>query len=54
MELWKSSFGDVNGGARVEVAGSLAVLRDSKNPGDLLVVDLQALLVAVKSDRLRS
>jgi hypothetical protein len=46
----KSSFSDNNGGACVEVAGTLDALRDSKHPGTLLAVNLQALLTAVKSD----
>jgi hypothetical protein len=50
----KSSFSDNNGAECVEVAGTLAALRDSKNPGDLLVVGLRAFLAAVRSGRFRS
>jgi len=36
----------------VELAGSLHLLRDSKNPsGPVLVVDLRGLVAAVKSNR---
>jgi Domain of unknown function (DUF397) len=54
MKFRKSSFSDNNGAECVEVAGGLNALRDSKNPGDLLVVNLQSFLTAVKSDRLSS
>lgn len=46
----KSSFSDNNAQECVEVAGTLDALRDSKNPGTTLVVNLQALLTAVRSD----
>jgi flagellar biosynthesis regulator FlaF len=52
MSFRKSSFSDANGGACVEVAGTLDTLRDSKNPDNLLVVDLQPFLAAVTSDQL--
>jgi hypothetical protein len=49
----KSSFSNDQGGACVEVAGSLGALRDSKNPtSGVLRSDLTALLTAVKSGRL--
>jgi uncharacterized protein DUF397 len=48
----KSSFSDNNAAQCVEVAGTLDALRDSKNPAAILVVDFEALLTAVKSDRL--
>jgi hypothetical protein len=51
MEFRKSSFSDNNAAECVEVAGNLAGLRDSKNPGDLLAVDLQTFLTVVKRDR---
>lgn len=51
LRFRKSSFSDANGGVCVEVASKLDALRDSKNPDTTLVVGLQALLTAVKSDR---
>jgi hypothetical protein len=53
MRFRKSSFSDNNAAECVEVAGTLDALRDSKNPGDLLVVNLQAFLTAVKSGQFR-
>lgn len=47
----KSSFSDANGGACVEVAGTLDGVRDSKNPNAVLTVDLRPLLATLKLDR---
>jgi hypothetical protein len=52
MQFRKSGFSDNNAAECVEVAQTLDALRDSKNPGDLLVVNLQPFLTAVKADRL--
>jgi hypothetical protein len=51
--MWrKSSFSNGQGGACVEVAGSLGAVRDSKNPGGpVLRADLAPLLRAIKSGR---
>ena len=49
----KSSFSNGQGGACVEVVGTLDAVRDSKNPtGGVLRADLTALLTTVKSGRL--
>jgi hypothetical protein len=48
----KSSFSDNDAKECVEVAGTLDTLRDSKNPRDLLAVDLRKFLTAVKCDRI--
>jgi hypothetical protein len=49
----KSSRSGGNGGACVELAHTLAAVRDSKNPhGPVLRTDLGALLVEVKAGRL--
>jgi hypothetical protein len=50
-EFRKSSYSDNNAAACVEVAGALNALRDSKNPGLVLGVDLGVFLIAVKADR---
>jgi hypothetical protein len=52
--MWrKSSFSNGEGGACVEVAGSLGAVRDSKNPdGPVLRVDVAAFLAEIKSGRL--
>lgn len=48
----KSSFSDTGNGC-VEVANTLAAVRDSKNPGGpTLTVDLRGLVGAVKGGRL--
>lgn len=51
---WRtSSFSNGNGGACVEIAGTLNAVRDSKNPnGGVLRLDLAALLTDIKSGRL--
>jgi hypothetical protein len=52
LSFRKSSFSDNNGMACVEVAGTLNALRDSKNPGPLLHVNLKPLLTTLKSPHL--
>lgn len=52
-ERWrKSTRSGGNNGACVEVAHTLAAIRDSKNPRVAVSVDAQALLAAVKAGRL--
>lgn len=49
----KSSYSNGEGGACVEVLGTLDAVRDSKNPnGAILRADLTTLLAAIKADRL--
>jgi hypothetical protein len=49
-EFRKSSFSDNNAKECVEVGGTLAVVRDSKNPNAILTVDLRPLLASLKLD----
>jgi hypothetical protein len=51
MDWRKSSF-SAGGGNCVQVRQDLAAIRDSKNPGPTLAVDLSRLLATVKSGRL--
>lgn len=44
----RSSFSGSNGGDCVEVASGLGALRDSKNPGPVLVGRVDLLLASVK------
>jgi hypothetical protein len=53
-EFRKSSYSDANGAECVEVAGTLDAVRDSKNPGVRLEVELGAFLTAVRSGRLEN
>jgi hypothetical protein len=49
----KSSYSGSNNGECVELAGTLDLVRDSKNPaGPALRADLRAFLVAIKNDQL--
>ncbi len=49
----KSSYSGSNNGECVELAGTLDLLRDSKNPaGPVLRVDLGAFLAAIRDDQL--
>lgn len=47
----KPSYSDANG-ACIELAHTRDRLRDSKNPGPELSIDVEALLVAIRSGRL--
>ncbi|HEX3784331.1 MAG TPA: DUF397 domain-containing protein [Pseudonocardiaceae bacterium] len=54
MTVWrKSSYSGSDNGDCVELAGTLDMLRDSKNPaGPALRADLGALLAAIKENQL--
>jgi Domain of unknown function (DUF397) len=49
---WRRSSRSGNEGNCVEVAGTFKAVRDSKQPAVLLVVDVHALVEAVKSGAL--
>jgi hypothetical protein len=49
---WKKSSFTAQEANCVEVANTLTVVRDSKNPGPILPVDVPALLAAVKAGRI--
>jgi Domain of unknown function (DUF397) len=51
MTQWRKSGYSQPHGQCVELVGSLDRVRDSKNPGPVLTVDLTELLAAVKADR---
>jgi hypothetical protein len=50
--MWRKSSHSAENGECVELAGTLDLVRDSKNPaGPALAADLSALLTAVKIGR---
>jgi uncharacterized protein DUF397 len=49
MGVWRRSSRSQNGQNCVEVVGSLDAVRDSKNPGLVLLADVSALVRAVRS-----
>ncbi|HEX5113894.1 MAG TPA: DUF397 domain-containing protein [Pseudonocardiaceae bacterium] len=51
MRWRKSSRSGGNGGSCVEVAHTRHAVRDSKNPGPVLAVDVDALLAAIRTGR---
>ena len=49
---WRKADRSAMQSACVEVGNTLTVVRDSKNPGPVLPVNVPALLAAVKADRI--
>lgn len=52
VRSWKKSSHSQNGGDCVEVQGDLRAIRDSKNPGHSIHVDVRSLVNAVRSSGL--
>ncbi|MBP2330114.1 hypothetical protein JOF56_010499 [Kibdelosporangium banguiense] len=48
---WRKSSRSGNEGNCVELAGTLTAVRDSKQPAAMLVVDVRALVEAVKGGK---
>jgi uncharacterized protein DUF397 len=52
MRWRKSSRSGGNGGSCVEIAHTRRAVRDSKNPGPILTVDVDTFLAAIRTGRL--
>jgi hypothetical protein len=50
---WRKSTHSGQEGSCVEVNGDLHQLRDSKNPSDVLAVDVSSLLAMVRTNQIR-